>query len=36
VTNFTTSIDVADSVSIDGALDTIKEHHPHQCVWVEH
>jgi hypothetical protein len=30
VTNFTTNIDAADGASLDGAIDTIQEHHPHE------
>ena len=35
VTNFTRVIDICDSVSVDEAVATIKEHHPHEVVWVE-
>jgi hypothetical protein len=35
VTNFTTNVEITDSSSVDRALETIKEHHPRERVWVE-
>ena len=36
VTNFSDSIDPNDQVALSEAIDTIKQHHPGQAVWVEH
>jgi len=33
-TNFNYTIDPKDYETISCALETIKEHHPNQCVWV--
>ena len=35
VTDFTRMIDILDGVAIDEAVDTIKQHHPNECVWLE-
>ena len=35
VTNFMRNIDIADRASVDDALDTIREHHSHESIWVE-
>ena len=34
VTDFTDAIDANDSAEMEEALDTIREHHPAQAVWV--
>jgi hypothetical protein len=36
VTVFTRDIDIAACSAVDEAVDTIKQHHPHECIWVEH
>ena len=35
VTNFTTSINSGDLVALAEAVDTIRQHHPGQAVWVD-
>jgi hypothetical protein len=35
VTDFTRMIDILDGVAVDEAVDTIKQHHPNECVWLE-
>jgi hypothetical protein len=35
VTGFTRTIDILDNVAVDEAIDTIKQHHPNECVWLE-
>jgi hypothetical protein len=35
VTDFTRMIDILDGIALDEAVDTIKQHHPNECVWLE-
>ncbi len=35
ITNFTAVIDGNDDTAVNDAVDTIKQHHPKECVWVE-
>jgi len=35
VTNFTRPIDIADEAAVDEAVDTIKQHHSNECIWLE-
>jgi hypothetical protein len=35
VTNFTESVDASDDSAVSNAVETIKEHHPGVCVWIE-
>ena len=36
ITNFTYDISIQDINSINEALSTISEHHPHKRIWLEH
>lgn len=35
VTNVTRMINIADEAAVDEAVDTIKQHHPNECIWLE-
>ena len=36
VTNFTRHIAPSDRVAVENAIDTVREHHPSQRLWVEY